>query len=45
MEKCKILGTLANSFMVKTEKNTPHFLFDFAYMWSPSFIDWLVQIN
>ncbi len=31
MEKCKILEVLANSFMVKTLKNTPHTLFDFAY--------------
>ncbi len=31
MEKCKILEALANSFIVKTQKNTPHFLFDFAY--------------
>ena len=31
MEKCKILEALANSFMDKTSKNTPHFLFDFAY--------------
>ena len=31
MEKFKILEALANSFMAKTSKNTPHFLFDFAY--------------